>query len=41
MLIEQNEKLLKKMTAVEDNIEVMSESIDTLVQIQTNQIMGD
>jgi len=38
IMAEQNEKLYRKVKGLEDNIEIMSESVDTLIQIQANQI---
>jgi len=38
MIAGQNEKLSKRIKGLEDNIEIISESVDTLIQIQMNKL---
>lgn len=38
MVAEQNEKLSKKLKRVDENIEVMAESVDTLIEIEAQRI---
>lgn len=36
-LLEQNQKISKKLKNIDDKIETMAESIDTLIQIETKK----
>lgn len=38
MLLEQNEKLLKKQKKMDDTIEIIAESINTLIEIETKRL---
>lgn len=37
-IIEQNERLMKKLKAVDKTVDVIAESIDTLIEIETVKI---
>jgi len=37
-LMKQNEKLLKKLDEINTTVETMAESVDTLIQIETEKI---
>jgi hypothetical protein len=38
MLLEQNEKLFKKIKEMNDTIETIAESVDTLIEIESQRI---